>query len=397
VLAISWMSEHQMVHAIAGPLGRPPALFEEGLAMMLSYTPSPGNDLPVNRLVALEANLESAAYFAHARDARAELYAAAGAFLRFVSDNFGFASLRALYSELDYHASAATIHQAFFRNIGISLEGALQLWRASPPQSWQSVPLKLAQCSDPTLQLAPDGTLGRSGELMCGGPGHGTPLTELETFDVAEDGLYLFRLEGPERFTGILSGCGRDDESPQQLSLRSGLPRVRLAPLRAGRHFLQFEQERMDSRETPPATLTRSWSLERVGAESGSCEEAPLLRIPAEVRAIDYRTPPDHWRGRAVDPDLGPVNVTWLRVETEVPRRIDVYPSLLEGRFVAEPLAYTVCTGPCGAPTACQSTTRWRSRLDRVDLAPGTTLTIELRAPGTAEDQRFGISFDDPS
>lgn len=84
-----WSHDHEAVHAILSPVGSPPRLFQEGVAMVYGCGTGGGAAVPVDSSTELERLLSSEAWLEEYPTQGIHNYVAAGSFVRYLLDTWG--------------------------------------------------------------------------------------------------------------------------------------------------------------------------------------------------------------------------------------------------------------------------------------------------------------------
>jgi hypothetical protein len=134
----SWAHDHEVVHAIFGRVGSPPAMFEEAVAMILGCGPVPfrGNEIDLG--LDLAGVLSSGAWDKHF-DERGPYYDAAASFVRWLIDEHGGWPAVVGYYGRAPHEDAKRAREEFRAAFGLPFDFALQAWRTTSPRPSGSV------------------------------------------------------------------------------------------------------------------------------------------------------------------------------------------------------------------------------------------------------------------
>lgn len=134
---------HQSVHAVLSTLvGHPPAIINEGIATALQIDPLHGDFVPrwhgsplddVARfsiqggdLPLLDDLLVSADFFNYDRDV---VFPAAGSFVHFLLDDYGYQPLLDLVAQADYNDTAADLRATYEAILGEAIDSSWTRWR----------------------------------------------------------------------------------------------------------------------------------------------------------------------------------------------------------------------------------------------------------------------------
>lgn len=226
---------HEVVHAVAAPLGRMPTYFVEGLAVAFEGIGMRREWEPVFR-----SGTQPVLHSITATEAAEVDYAEAGAFTVYLFGRFGVAEVLWVVRGLPRKASRGDVDAAFRAGFGVTLAevGADfdNFWKGCP---WPQTAL-LLECAAP--EVAWDGLeFAEFRGISCAqedviGPYDGTTMAVLRTLEVREAGLYEVNVIA-DGFAGVMliecGGCGpravvRVDETPVALALDAGLYAVRL-------------------------------------------------------------------------------------------------------------------------------------------------------------------------
>lgn len=183
IRTMALVSAHEIVHANAFLLGRPPPIFVEGLAEVLNCTPGAATDSLTDASAPIEALVETGAFVDYRDAIGYGLYSASASFVRYLIDRFGASRFLSLYAHARDTGSRGEIDAMFQAAMGESLDGAFADWRARPPSFSSDLCLPLMSC-DPSTPPLGDGEV----TLGCGPSGGYLGLQEaLLRFEVPND------------------------------------------------------------------------------------------------------------------------------------------------------------------------------------------------------------------
>jgi hypothetical protein len=135
---------HELVHAYASQLGRPPHLFSEGIAVVLGCGLEAHT--PIDASADIRTMVESRTFVENLAT-----YSRAGGFVRSVLDRHGRETFLRFYARVPFDASFAEIDAAFTEDFGESLDAAIDAWVGGPPQTRAGICLRVAECAAPVL------------------------------------------------------------------------------------------------------------------------------------------------------------------------------------------------------------------------------------------------------
>lgn len=173
---------HEIVHANAFLLGDPPALFKEGLAVVLGCTRTTDVEGPLDTSDPIETLVEAETFTSFREANGFGVYVASGSFVRFLIDELGSSRFLSFYAHASYGASREEIENVFLAAMGMRLDDAFAAWRTKPSPYVGDLCLRLMDCdpSMPSLTDA-DATLG------CGPMGELSIQEALLRFEVPND------------------------------------------------------------------------------------------------------------------------------------------------------------------------------------------------------------------
>lgn len=142
---------HELVHLYAHLLGRPPALFREGIAEVLGAGWTDDRH-PMQRSTRVLELLEEEPFRAHPD--MHEAYRLAAGFVRFLIERHGRRPFLDLYATLPWGASAQTIDQAFEGLFGETAGQVVERWLAARPATPAQVAIHLAECASAPFDVS---------------------------------------------------------------------------------------------------------------------------------------------------------------------------------------------------------------------------------------------------
>jgi hypothetical protein len=188
VMSILPVHTHEIVHVLADTLGRAPALFEEGLAVMLGcgYPGAPLIDTsaPIETLLASRR-------FREEFDRRLDLYSVAGSFVRHLVDSVGKDAFLAFYGRVTYDSDDTAIEDAFQSVTGVPLATLIASWRAAP-RHYDEICLYPMECAE---EPAPSGRAFTAGS-GCGPSANRRVSEVMVPFEVGPTGRALLTVDG---------------------------------------------------------------------------------------------------------------------------------------------------------------------------------------------------------
>jgi hypothetical protein len=136
------------------------------------------------------------------------------------------------------------------------------------------------------------------------------------------------------------------------------------------------------------------WSLRRLGANPQACDQALDLPLPLAVGGTQLLGSTEAWPGEAVDPVLGPVRVTWIRVPAGTADG-NLFISRQRAAYIpptpSPHASIRVCSGPCGAIGACQPL---ETSLD-ITVTPVITIPTVASVPTVLELRGTSAPFNE--
>jgi hypothetical protein len=220
---------HELVHAIARPLGIPPSFFAEGLAEVIGCDHGRlGGHLDKTSIDTtwLARNI--------ARDAdSARLRSLAASFVRFLLERFGKTAFLQFYSSVGFEAELGVINARFASVFGEDAEAVFEAWQAVPERADEAC-LFLLECRAETLPGPTRGDV--TFETGCGPFGWTSYLSDVVPFRIGESGAV--RLDGtatrdaPPTLLRVLRCAGGNAGV-----IGSGLPTSRLIIAPEGDYF----------------------------------------------------------------------------------------------------------------------------------------------------------------
>lgn len=196
--------DHELVHAVAAPLGLPRPLFAEGLAVEYeNFGRGPMSDYFITGSEDVSALVELGQVEFSAQDG----YRLAGAFTSFLIDRFGLDDYLLTYSSIDRNADRASIDRVFLDVFGVSLESSIADFAELPGYlgdycSQPQFGAKLMECGAP--ELAWDGdSLAFETTLSCGEGSALGPFDDkvqvLHTIMIPTEGVFELRMRGDDQ------------------------------------------------------------------------------------------------------------------------------------------------------------------------------------------------------
>lgn len=152
-----WSHDHEAVHAIFSPVGSPPPLFQEGLAMVYGCGTGGGSAAAIDPDTDLERLIAPGEWRPEYASRGQFNYAAAGSFVRYLLDTLGKQRFLSLYREAPHSEQARDTFQQVY---GVSFDEAVASWRASGV--WQRMNFCILEndpCLAPELDVASPGSI----------------------------------------------------------------------------------------------------------------------------------------------------------------------------------------------------------------------------------------------
>ncbi|UJR79188.1 hypothetical protein [Sandaracinus amylolyticus] len=138
---------HELVHAVASRIGRPPAVLQEGLAEAIGCGPDSGFDQRVTPDRALLGWLDDDdRFFAGSEDSARARYPIAASFVRFVIQRHGLDALLYVYRALPKDAGGGRVNARFEEATGEPIEQLVDAWVAEGPRPWGSICEAVPEC-----------------------------------------------------------------------------------------------------------------------------------------------------------------------------------------------------------------------------------------------------------
>lgn len=188
---------HEIVHANASLLGRPPQLFKEGLAEVLGcWTTSEGPD---DMSAPIEILVESGSFLDWSSNSGAVAYHESASFVRYLIDRFGTSRFLSFYARAPERGDREEIDSVFQEEMGVALDDAFSDWRQRPAPYGSDWCLRLMEC-DPSMPPLVDHPAGPAGvdtevTLGCATTGASNQPEALRRFEVPEGGTVYVTTE----------------------------------------------------------------------------------------------------------------------------------------------------------------------------------------------------------
>ena len=182
IYSILSVHPHEIVHANAGLLGQPPALFREGLAEVLGCSEATDSGGPLDTSDPIEQLVETEAFNGWLEKKGFGVYTASKSFVRFLIARFGSPRFLSFYARAPLDGSRQDIDAVFQSELGVSLDDAFSKWRANPPVFYSDTCLRLMEC-DPSMPALDDAGV----TLGCGPSGGLLPQEAVRRFEVPKD------------------------------------------------------------------------------------------------------------------------------------------------------------------------------------------------------------------
>ena len=148
--SMAWAHDHEVIHTLLSPIGYPPQLFVEGVAVVYGCGLSAYRGAPIEAAVDFEHLILSTAWDDDYQPHGPQNYNAAGSFVRWLLDAHGDAAFLKFYAQAS-HAGDASSRLTFRETFGTSFEEALTSWRASGPRpAGTYCVLQFDPCDGPT-------------------------------------------------------------------------------------------------------------------------------------------------------------------------------------------------------------------------------------------------------
>lgn len=374
----SWKAfhPHELVHAYAGLLGAdgPPLFFNEGLAVMLGG----GAGGRIDRSVAVESLIETAAYREIQEPAFTEIYGPAGAFSRFVLDRYGRSAYLSFYASVPKAASSAEIRARFQAAFSESLEDALAAWRAGPEVTEDDIRIYLTECAMPALD-APSNEIDG---VACGTMDASYPLGVTRALALAEPTGIVVRLRASRVIRAELRPCAARlvperslfNFKPSQL----GAARELWTDLPAGAYWLGVAADGSAGEETADAQV----SVDRAPAIlTDRCSDAAERRVAADTAEIVVS---GTFEGASDDGPVDGLADLSTRFRVAAPRlaaTTSFTPSDLDHA--------TLCTASCPGDAAPDCL----ARINGSALAPDASYTLTVAGTSGVAGYQFGLQF----
>jgi hypothetical protein len=141
---------HEIVHANAFLVGSPPALFTEGLAVVLGCKATGDMLGPLDVSEPIESLVETRAFNDWGEANGWGVYSASASFVRYLMDGFGASRFLSFYARARGDGGRQEIEDVFQSEIGVRLDDAFSDWRTKPHPHLSDLCLRLMEC-DPTM------------------------------------------------------------------------------------------------------------------------------------------------------------------------------------------------------------------------------------------------------
>jgi hypothetical protein len=198
--SLSPISAHEIVHANAASLGEPPALFQEGLAELLSCSSTVDIAGPLDTSAPIEQLVETDDFTDWREKDGFGLYTASRSFVGFLIDKLGASRFLSFYARAPHGGSRQKIDTIFQAELGVSLDDAFSEWRTSPPLFIGDMCLRLMEC-DPSMPALDDTGV----TLGCGPLGIDSPQGTIRRFEVPNDRVIRITTEPIHTAPPVLS------------------------------------------------------------------------------------------------------------------------------------------------------------------------------------------------
>lgn len=207
VWSLSTYDQHEVAHVLAGRLGRPPAVFEEGLAVALGCSQYLGGHT-IERPADITEWIVNDAFEEGSRAEVFARYEPSADFVSYVLARFGREAFLALYAALPHSPSREELRAVFSSTMGTELDEVVAGWVSSPSRSMRDICSPLTECSSEPLPRS--ATI----QLSCG-PRSVTRDVEtaqdVRTLEVVEGGPTVhLELNAPSTFEATVHGCGME-------------------------------------------------------------------------------------------------------------------------------------------------------------------------------------------
>ena len=227
----AWAHDHEVIHSLFSPIGYPPQLFVEGVAMVYGCGLSAYRGGPIDTAVDFDHLVLSTAWEDDYQTHGTQNYEAAGSFVRWLVDTHGEAPFLKFYAQAS-HTGDASSRRTFHEIFGSPFQEALTSWRASGPRPAGTFCLvEVDPCAGPT-DIGPDsGPVSR--ELSCIGT---VASVESGQVDAAAFGVGSSTVPVSISFESCDVDSNIDTEYllPPDLP---GLPKAAVSPTTPGRHL----------------------------------------------------------------------------------------------------------------------------------------------------------------
>jgi hypothetical protein len=337
VFSQAWPHYHELVHAVAGPWGRPPAFLLEGLAEGL------GSEDPLvwwNYRQTMTLPVDTVAFYAS--DAGAH-YSLAADFAIYLLHRYDIATYRRLSKSMLYLADSNTIHQRFEAITGDSLDQVIADWQLGPSLGGGPLPHALAKCRADVLAPSAADAWSDGATTTCASEGMFRQAA-FRTIDIATPGWYHLAgtvSDPASEATFTVDDCGSGDDLHEASRFTPTGPSMYPGPawygLGASRHAIGVDIERP---MWPSADVDESWQIGWVAPFGATCETAAVIE-PSSL--------PSYW-------DAVTSAETWPRTATGHPQtwlRVDSAPANIMATFFGGGASGRACSGTCDALVGC--------------------------------------------
>jgi hypothetical protein len=145
---------HEVVHANASLVGDAPALFAEGLAVILSCQTTGDTAGPLDVSDPIESLVETKAFNGWHEANGGGVYTPSASFVRYLIDRFGSSRFLSFYARAPWDGVRQVIDAVFQAEMGVSLDDAFSDWRTKPPPHAGDLCLRLMECDSTMPALA---------------------------------------------------------------------------------------------------------------------------------------------------------------------------------------------------------------------------------------------------
>jgi hypothetical protein len=141
---------HEIVHANASLVGRAPALFAEGFAVVLGCGVTGDAVGQLELSDPIESLVESEPFRDWCVASNYLVYNTAASFVRYLLDTFGSSRFLSFYARVPGDGQRREIEAVFQAEMGVPLDAAFSDWRTKPHPYYGDLCLRLMEC-DPTM------------------------------------------------------------------------------------------------------------------------------------------------------------------------------------------------------------------------------------------------------